>query len=282
MIERHPDPHYVLGYSQREMERLELQGRIFEEATRRLFIESGIEPGMHVLDVGCGAGDVAFIVAELVGSTGRVTGVDVSPGAVSTATARAERKGITHVEFVHGDAHGVHIDTQFDAVVGRFILMHQADPVLFLARCSARVRPGGSIAFLESHLEASVAGVHSHPHSRVFDRLWKLQLAAIEAVGAHTDMGLRLPETFRAAGLPDPVARASATLEGHAESDLFRYTAESVRSMLPVFERNRIARLTEADVDAFENELRAEVTGSGGVLMSPVVVGAYARVPHDA
>jgi ubiquinone/menaquinone biosynthesis C-methylase UbiE len=58
---------------------LQRQAELLEQPTRRLFGDTGITTGMRVLDLGSGAVDVALIVAELVGPTGRVVGVDVNP-----------------------------------------------------------------------------------------------------------------------------------------------------------------------------------------------------------
>jgi tRNA A58 N-methylase Trm61 len=72
---------YVLGHSARELERLRRQAQLVNPITRQYLIEAGIAPGMRVLDIGSGAGDVAFLAAELVGLSGQVVGVDRSPDA---------------------------------------------------------------------------------------------------------------------------------------------------------------------------------------------------------
>ena len=64
---------YVLGHSDQEIDRLSAQARLIAPFTRQLFRDAGIVPGMRVLDVGSGAGDVAFLVAELIGKTGEVS-----------------------------------------------------------------------------------------------------------------------------------------------------------------------------------------------------------------
>ena len=87
------DPAYVVGRSEGEARRLERQAELFELPTRRLFEAAGISSGMKVLDLGSGAGDVAFLAAELVGPTGRVVGVDLDPGGRGAcACACAERQ----------------------------------------------------------------------------------------------------------------------------------------------------------------------------------------------
>src|ERR1051326_7575944 len=90
---------YALGHSSREMERLATQARVFEPFTRRMLQEAGVSEGMRVLDIGSGAGDVALLCAALVGSSGRVIGVDKAETAVSQARARAQAEGFKNVTF---------------------------------------------------------------------------------------------------------------------------------------------------------------------------------------
>jgi SAM-dependent methyltransferase len=68
--------NYVLGNSTHEQERLKLQARFLERWTEQFMLSAGLEPGMRVLDLGCGMGDVSLLAARLVGRTGTVTGID--------------------------------------------------------------------------------------------------------------------------------------------------------------------------------------------------------------
>ena len=82
---------YALGHEDREIGRLQFQSRIIEPVTRRLIRECGIRPGMRVLDIGCGAGDMSMLLAEAVGKTGRVVAFDREVRVIETAKARARR-----------------------------------------------------------------------------------------------------------------------------------------------------------------------------------------------
>jgi tRNA A58 N-methylase Trm61 len=97
------NPAYVLGHSDRELSRLRLQARLLEPATRQIFREAGIDAGMRVLDIGSGAGDVAFLTAEFVGASGEVIGTDVAAAAVAAAARSAEERGLARVSFRQGD-----------------------------------------------------------------------------------------------------------------------------------------------------------------------------------
>src|SRR5215475_5022290 len=87
---------YVLGHSDLEIERLKIQAIAIAGITRRLIGECGIQPGMRVLDIGCGAGDVSMLLAEAVGPSGLVVAIDREARAIETARSRAEAAGHQH------------------------------------------------------------------------------------------------------------------------------------------------------------------------------------------
>jgi ubiquinone/menaquinone biosynthesis C-methylase UbiE len=146
------DTGYAMGRSDAEEQRLQRQAMFLAPVTRRLFAAAGIGPGMKVLDIGSGAGDVALLAAEHVGLHGRVVGVDMHPALVETARRRAA--GRANVAFVAGDIREVALDDDFDAVVGRFVLGHLPDPAAALRRLLPHLRPGGIVAFVELDIQA--------------------------------------------------------------------------------------------------------------------------------
>src|SRR5262245_16479061 len=106
---------YVLGHSVQELARLGVQARVVDPMTRRFFREAGLMPGMRVLDVGSGAGDVAFLAADLVGESGLIVGVDRSSAAVEAARARADAALRSNVFFREGDPAEMTFEEPFDA-----------------------------------------------------------------------------------------------------------------------------------------------------------------------
>ncbi len=145
------DPEYALSSSsEEEHTRLLRQAEWYAPYTRRLFSRAGIASGMRVLDVGCGAGDVSFLAAEIVSPQGSVVGVERDQPALETARKRAVERAATNVEFVLGDFREVDgLGGPFDALVGRLVLMYQADPAAAIAAAARHVRPGGIVAFAE-------------------------------------------------------------------------------------------------------------------------------------
>ena len=138
---------YALGSSDQEIERLDRQSASIEAATRLLLRASGIQPGMRVLDLGTGIGNVAMLVAELVGPQGQVVGIDNSSRLLDVAASRAAAR--PQLRFALGDVRSWRDDEPFDAIVGRLILFHLADPVSVVRHHAASLRPGGLLLALD-------------------------------------------------------------------------------------------------------------------------------------
>ena len=85
--------NYVLGQSTHEYERLMLQGRLLRPYTEKYFRAAGVTPGMRVLDLGSGMGDVALLAADIVGPSGRVVGLDPDAAALKRAAERTIEQG---------------------------------------------------------------------------------------------------------------------------------------------------------------------------------------------
>src|SRR5262245_20977518 len=198
------DATYTMGRTDAETERLITQSRLYDAATRRLFEDPGIRPGMRVLDVGSGAGDVAMLVAELVGPTGTVVGVDVNPTVLVRARERAAAGGLAHVRFLEGDVRTIALPDDFDAVVGRLVLLYVGDPVEAVRAAASHVRPGGIVAFQEFEFTLPCAWATAGFLTPLMQQLWTWVCRAFERSGAHVSMGTALHRTFVDAGLGPP------------------------------------------------------------------------------
>jgi ubiquinone/menaquinone biosynthesis C-methylase UbiE len=269
---------YVCGHSEDELERLARQAAIYEDITRGLLARAHIGAGMYVVDAGCGAGDVSIVVAELVGPTGRVLGIDRSEAAIATAWRRIVDRGFDgRVSFLERGIEASDLPRPVDAIVGRFVLMHQADPAAALRALARHVRPGGIVAFLESDMRATVAGVHSSPHSAAYDRVLRWITAALIAARAHVDMGVELRRAFLEAGLTSPSVSMHAFVDGGPGCALVPYILDSVASIRPLSDRLGVETLSDEILDAVRVSLEAEAA-KGTTFVSPLVVGAWTRV----
>jgi ubiquinone/menaquinone biosynthesis C-methylase UbiE len=97
---------YVMGRTSAETERIQLQASVLAPHSAHLLRLAGITSGVRVLDVGCGAGDVSMLLAELVGPDGAVIGVDMNPAVLELARARAAEAGLANESYLAGDLTG--------------------------------------------------------------------------------------------------------------------------------------------------------------------------------
>jgi len=124
--------------------------QLFGGYKKRSFAFLNLEPGLSVLDVGCGAGDDAMAIAGITGPTGRVTGIDHSDEMLQAARQRAEAAGLNNVEFTSGDAEKIPFtDETFDRVRADRVFQHLDDMAKALDECIRVTKPGGWITILD-------------------------------------------------------------------------------------------------------------------------------------
>jgi ubiquinone/menaquinone biosynthesis C-methylase UbiE len=266
---------YALGHNHDELQRLIGQSRFLGELTEELLRAAGIRPGMRVLDVGCGVGDVSFLAASLVGRDGSVIGVDRCAEAIALARRRAFDIGLANVSFVTQDLQELATDARFDAIIGRLVLMYFPQPDALLRHLLELLTPGGIVAFHE----IDVTRATSEPHVPLLERSATRVSEAFRCAHAEPRMGLRLAQTFRQAQLTTPRMIAHARIGTSADTALFHQLAGITRTLLPVMEKHGIATAAEVDVDTLAERLQRDVQAADATVVAPLFVGAWAHKP---
>ena len=114
-----------------------------EKDAEVFFERLGVKPGSRLLDVGCGAGQLALIAAR---AGAKVTGCDIAMNWLEKARARAAAEGLD-ITFEEGDAESLpYADGQFDVVTSLIGAMFAPRPELVAAELNRVCRPGGTIA----------------------------------------------------------------------------------------------------------------------------------------
>jgi ubiquinone/menaquinone biosynthesis C-methylase UbiE len=266
---------YALERSDAERQRLILQDRVIGRRTESFLRAAGLGPGMRVLDVGCGAGDVSLLVARIIGASGSVLGVDVDGASIEIAQRRAAAAKSTNIEFLTTDIGAVVLEADFDAVVGRLILMHLPDPPLVLRRVAHALRVGGLLAFQEVHLASPWLSFPSSPSLERVQQLRARALAGGQPVNPH--MGLALRDTFLRAGLNDPTIQSDVVVVSGKDLDGYELIEQTVRSLLPGWLRRGVEGSDRLNSRDLGTRLRNEIGDHGAIMLYPLI-GAWTRL----
>lgn len=193
---------YSLARAPEEYERLRAQARVWEAATQRVLDQAGLAPGQSCLDAGCGPGETMRLMAERVGASGSVTGVDVDAvlGEAAIAMLRAQGHRQCRFEQVDLTAGGPITDRGFDLVYARLLLYHLPERVAVLRRLWDAVAPGGHLVIHDY----DVRTVDVVPELESVEEFKRVVLAAFSAAGCDVHVGSRLPQLFAQAGIGAP------------------------------------------------------------------------------
>lgn len=268
-----PAKEYVLGHSDRELARLEQQAAFFSDATSDVLTRCGLAPGQKVLDLGCGVGDVSSIAADLVGETGRVVGIDISSDAVALASARLKALGKPQASFEVSSIEAYDGYAGFDAVIGRFILVHSAEPRDLLRQLLPKIRTGASLSFIEMDMSSASAV----PPLPLLGRCVGWIVEAYRRSGRNSDTGSSLYAIFRDCGL-EPKLSGYTRIAGSGELAGIGFMVESLRSLTPLIVKLGVATTEEIGIDTLGQRLLAEAGDGGHCVFYPRLVGAWATV----
>lgn len=265
---------YPLGYSAQEAQRLADQAAQLEELTEDVLRRAGLRPGMQVLDIGSGVGDVSLLAAKIVGSDGAVLGIDKAASSVEIARRRVAALGVRNVSFEESDLAVFATDRKFDALVGRFVLLYVPDPVMALRNLTRHLKPGAIVALQEP----DTSQISEVPASNLFMQVRRWILEAFTAGGAELDMGTQLYATILRAGLPAPNMIAATLVACGPTSPGYEDMVRVLRSMLPLIERSGIANIAEIGIDTLAGRLRDDAVANDRVIFLSRVVGAWTRL----
>lgn len=154
---------YVLATGNAAANRLRILHNVYGPGARELLLRAGIQRGMSVVDLGCGVGMTTQLLAELVGPTGEVVGVDYSSAQVEQARALLPAE-LSNVRFVEASANDTGLRREaFDVVYCRFLLIHLQDPESALREMHELLKPEGIMAIEDGDLTSA----SSEPRSKL-------------------------------------------------------------------------------------------------------------------
>jgi ubiquinone/menaquinone biosynthesis C-methylase UbiE len=244
---------------------------LYAEHTDALLVKAGIRQGMRVLDVGCGVGDVTLQIARMVGPEGSVIGVDIDPDVLDVARERAVHCKLDNVIFEQGDIQNLPFAAEFDALVGRLILMHLDDPVSVMKSLVKHVKIGGVVTFQDCIATNS----SSSPFVPLFADCARWVREALRISGRNPDIGHSLQQIFAESGLRSQVAMRIPTFS-YQQLETVDFTVSTVNSVADLILENRIATYDEIASPGLADRLQRDLTEARAEVCLPTLVGAWA------
>ena len=210
-----PEPEYILARGTKGRERLRILARVMRDGTVPLLEGAGISEGGACLDVGCGGGDVALLMARQVGPAGRVVGIDQDASVVQIAADEAAPEGLDHLSFRTQSVFEIEPDESFDVVYCRFVLTHLPERDRAMQCMLGAVKPGGIMIFED----IDYSGHFCHPARPAMDDYMRLYVETARRNGGDAYFGLKLPLFLKTAGLVGIETRVNypAALDGEAK-----------------------------------------------------------------
>jgi SAM-dependent methyltransferase len=184
--EIHDKTAYLLAGQAPELERLQLQSRVWEPSGRRLLGEIGDGRDARALDVGCGALGWLRVLSQWVGPDGEVTGTDIDQAMLAAADRFATEEGLRNVGLVKDDLFASELESDsFDLVHARFEICPLGRAHDQMRTYLRLARPGGTIV-LEDPDNGSW---HFNPPAPALERLIVLVEEAFLARGGDWKAG---------------------------------------------------------------------------------------------
>ena len=235
---------YLLADQPSELERLQLQSRVWEPSGRQLLTKVGDGSGLRVLDVGCGALGWLRILSEWVGPSGQVVGTDIDERLLDAARSFLEAEGIANVELAVDDLFDSKLEPEFfDLVHARYVIAPLGRGREQVASYRRLVRPGGSLVLEEWDL----GSWHFNPPAAAAERLIRVLSEIFADLGGEAGRGL--PELLRDIGIEEPEidAHVIALKPGHPYLRLpLQFSAALESQLLETLSEDELASLRRA------------------------------------
>jgi len=237
-----------------ELDRLQLQSRVWEPAGERLLAELGDGSGKRVVDIGCGCLGWLRLLSAWVGPDGSCVGTDISDDLLDAARDLTDAESLTNVELLHDDLFDSGLQAgSFDLVHARFQLAPLGRFEEQVAALTRLVAPGGVIV-LE---DPDTASWTFSPEAPAAGRLIDLILRAFRSAGGDFDAGRFAYDLLRGVDLHPAMRAEIVALEpGHPYLRLPLQFAASLRPRL-------LEEIDERSLDALLAEVEEELARPG-------------------
>lgn len=198
-----PVSSYIIQGGQSGSDRLDVLANATWPTSESFLEESGLRPGMKLLDVGCGNGEISRRIAKRIGMHGSVFGIDVDAKKIDIAKRKTTAENLHQARFEVRDIREIaqkktDLDN-YDFIYMRFILSHLQDPLALLRGLRTYLNPNGIIAIEDVEFDSH----YCVPPCAAFERYVALYIQAAKYRGANANIGPKLTDLMEQAGYMD-------------------------------------------------------------------------------
>jgi SAM-dependent methyltransferase len=262
---------YVLGTGEEELARLSLQQDVWGPITEHFLDRLRVEPGMAVLDLGCGPGFLLDSLHSRIGRRGSVTALDQSPAWMASLARHVGERGWTNVHLVAKRIQDADLgQARYDLIFARWVLSFLPDVAALVARLARALKPGGVLAVEDYNHE----GVSLFPESEGFRAAIRATRAWYASKGGDIFIAARLPGIMRQASL-DVFEFTPHVLCGGPDSPAFAWAD----AFFPHHAPKMLAAglLTSAEHERFLREWEERKRDPDSCFFSPILMDVAGR-----
>ena len=226
---------------------------------------------MNVLEIGCGGGDLAFDIARIAGSGGRVLGTDIDQTKIDLATREAAEQNLANAHFQLGDITSSAPAGEFDLIHARFVLTHLTNPAGALSHIRSALRPGGTVVIED----IDFSGYFSYPDSAALWRYVHFYTETTKRRGVDANIGPRLPSLLSAAGFEK--IQMSVVQPAGIDGEVKMISPLTMENIADAVIAEGLA--TAAEIDGIVAELYSHARTPGTLGCMPRVFEAWGKKP---
>lgn len=262
----------LLSNLDEEIERIETQAKSLSDSAHSLFKRVGVKEGMNCVDIGCGTGEVALMLAKMVGNSGQVTALDSSQKATEICNKKAKERNQRNITFLTREVYDTKIDEKFDLVYSRFLLEHLDAPQKAITEM-LRLAKSGTTLILE---DSDNSVWYSYPEDENVQQLRLLYSKLTKLMGGDDSFGRKLHELLHKAGL-EPKIEVYSWCITKQNLDLWHATIKVVERL-----REYIIGFGVVESSQFDqmiSGLKSFYKNEGAIFVYPLTFRAIAKTP---